>query len=77
MHAKLVKSDYHGAYMRGQSSLRKRAYMVCLEYLPVSSAKNHALVGVGGIVIHETENAVRVVNPNRDTKRTSVFRTGC
>jgi hypothetical protein len=35
----------------------------------VSGAKNPALVGVGGIVVHETENAFRVITKNDEAKR--------
>jgi RNase P/RNase MRP subunit p29 len=37
--------------------------------LSVSGAKNPALVGVGGIVVHETENAFRVITKNNEAKR--------
>ena len=63
MHAKLIKADFHGSIMTG-------AYPVLLPQCAranvcVSSAvrqsKNPCLVGLSGIVVHETENAFKVI----------------
>ncbi|KAI0031124.1 Rof/RNase P-like protein, partial [Vararia minispora EC-137] len=51
MHAKLVKADFHGAY------------------LTVRQSKNYALVGLAGIVIHETENTFRVITRKNQVKQ--------
>lgn len=72
MHAKLVKSDYHGAIVTGALP----SFCVCVRLLmsvPVTEAKNPSLLGISGIVIHETENAFRVVTKNNQTKRAGTF----
>ncbi|THH32140.1 hypothetical protein EUX98_g2055 [Antrodiella citrinella] len=43
MHAKLVKADFHGAF------------------ITVRQSKNPCLIGLSGIVAHETENAFKIV----------------
>jgi ribonuclease P protein subunit POP4 len=41
--------------------------------LLVAEAKNTALVGICGIVVHETENAFRIVTKQDQTRRESIF----
>lgn len=50
MHAKLVKADFHGAFMT------------------VRQSKNPCLVGLSGIVVHETENAFKIVTEKDQLK---------
>lgn len=60
MHPKLLKADFHGSIMTGRSVLS--APRKCVEcFSPVSQSKNPCIVGLSGIVIHETENAFKIV----------------
>jgi ribonuclease P protein subunit POP4 len=66
MHAKLVKADFHGSIMTGQSILSLRRVIILLivghdDRHTVRRSKNAALVGASGIVVQETENTFKVV----------------
>ncbi|TFK21488.1 hypothetical protein FA15DRAFT_758702 [Coprinopsis marcescibilis] len=50
MHPKLLKADFHGAF------------------LTVKKAKNPCLIGLEGIIIHETENAFKVITEKDQVK---------
>jgi len=62
MHAKLVKADFHGSILTGMHILSLYAHTLTrLSLLQVRQSKNPCLVGLSGIVIHETENAFKVI----------------
>ena len=66
MHAKLVKADFHGSIVTGTyTSLSKWSHVLCI---PVRQSKNPCLVGLSGIVVHETENAFKVVTKRDEMK---------
>lgn len=69
MQTKLVKADFHGSIVSGSFSFQS---VYCLRFtktpLVVRNAKNASLVGVGGIVIQETENTFKVVTPKNQLK---------
>ena len=69
MHPKLLKADFHGSIMTGLSLC---IFSIGLLTIPivVHKAKNPCLVGISGIVIHETENAFKVVTPQDKVKGT-------
>jgi ribonuclease P protein subunit POP4 len=73
MHAKLVKADFHGSLVTGilfiiKTGTDKLAYLPCI-VSTVKQSKNPCLVGLSGIVIHETENAFKVVTKKDKLKR--------
>lgn len=64
MHAKLVKADVHGAFIIGGSHYQELSlddWLTISSTVLVRQSKNPCLVGVSGIVIHETENTFKVV----------------
>jgi ribonuclease P protein subunit POP4 len=66
IHAKLVKADYHGCIITGASkhgdyNTRRISYSLSRT---VKRSKNPSLVGMSGIVIHETENTFKVITTN-------------
>jgi ribonuclease P protein subunit POP4 len=65
MHAKLVKADYHGALITGKLTVLPH---LSSHISSVSDAKNPSLIGCSGIIVHETENAFRVVTGKDETK---------
>lgn len=68
MHPKLVKADYHGSIMTGMCVM----HSICISLTSsptVRQSKNPCLVGLSGIVIHETENAFKVVTRKDQLKR--------
>lgn len=67
MHAKLVKADYHGSILTGE--LTKFCQLCLLNDQIVRQAKNPCLVGISGIVIHETENAFKLITKLNALKR--------
>lgn len=71
MHPKLVKADFHGSIMTGTSSYHHSLSMLTDPTLQVRQSKNPCLVGLSGIVIHETENAFKVVTQRNKVKRPS------
>jgi ribonuclease P protein subunit POP4 len=73
MHAKLVKADYHGSVVTGMLIVLNRTiqstnWLSCIVFI-VKQSKNPCLVGLSGIVIHETENAFKVVTKRDKLKR--------
>jgi len=84
MQAKLIKADFHGSIMTGQSfslsvcsTLRRDSERVCMGLALgfdcdddeiVRRSKNAALVGVSGIVVQETENTFKVVTRKNKSK---------
>ena len=72
MHAKLVKADFHGSIITGCSSVHMPGYSTHLQ-LSVRQSKNPSLIGLSGIIIHETENAFRIITQNDRVKRPSKF----
>ena len=69
MHPKLLKADFHGSIMTGSlfpSSVKIHPFSDTL--LTVVQSKNPCLVGLAGIVIHETENTFRVVTKDDEVK---------
>ena len=73
MQSKLIKADYNGSIMSGQFKrypFLEGYHIPNLELLAVARAKNPCLVGLSGIVIHETENAFRVVTEKNQIKGT-------
>lgn len=70
MHPKLVKADFHGSLLTGiqvQSSFAP--ILTCSVHFSVRQSKNPCLVGLSGIVIHETENAFKVITRKDQLKR--------
>ena len=61
MHPKLLKADFHGSIITGLCSLLPLFYPYSTLQFSVRQSKNPCLLGVSGIVIHETENAFKVV----------------
>ena len=59
MHPKLLKADFHGSIMTG-NHVRSFVF-VRFSHMPVSQSKNTSMVGISGIVIHETEGTFKVV----------------
>lgn len=70
MHAKLVKADFHGSIITGTLPLPPHSHFIYqLElFLIVRQSKNPCLVGLSGIVIHETENAFKVITKKDQLK---------
>ncbi|KAI0058790.1 RNase P/MRP, p29 subunit [Artomyces pyxidatus] len=70
MHTKLVKADFHGSIMTGALHVRPIDCLVSLRQFArsVRRSKNTALVGLSGIVVHESENAFRVVTQKNKLK---------
>jgi len=66
MHPKLLKADFHGSIMTG--TLRSRGSWWILTSDVVSQSKNPCIVGLSGIVIHETENVFKVVTKDNKLK---------
>ena len=70
MHTKLIKADFHGAIVTGVRALN--IYLPHLDTLPpvllVRQSKNPCLVGLSGIVIHETENSFKVITRKDEQK---------
>ncbi|KAL0581441.1 RNase P/RNase MRP complex subunit [Marasmius crinis-equi] len=60
MHAKLVKADFHGSIITGPPYIHVYLYS-SLRNTIVRQSKCPSLIGISGIVIHESENAIRVV----------------
>ena len=74
MHAKLVKSDFHGSFITGVSldiRVEPSHLLNCTSSIvpTVKQSKNPCLIGLSGIVIHETENAFKVVTKKDQLKR--------
>jgi hypothetical protein len=68
MQAKLVKADFHGAIITGKGDF------FCdflVNPVSVQQSKNLSLLSLSGIVIHETENAFKVVTQKDKVKRAS------
>lgn len=64
MHAKLVKADVHGAFVTGGSHYQELSLddrLTISSTVLVRKSKNPCLIGISGIVIHETENTVKIV----------------
>src|ERR1700722_3226354 len=68
MHAKLIKADFHGSIMTGTASALLSRIFKKIDPRVVHQSKNPCLVGLSGIVIHETENAFRVVTQKDQAK---------
>ena len=69
VHPKLLKADFHGSIMTGSlfsSSVKIHPFSNTL--LTVVRSKNPCLIGLSGIVIHETENTFRVVTKDDEVK---------
>jgi ribonuclease P protein subunit POP4 len=72
MHAKLVKADFHGSFITGMLTIRWNRLIIWFMAFNISTvkqSKNPCLVGLSGIVIHETENAFKVVTKKNQLKR--------
>lgn len=70
MHPKLVKADFHGSLLAGiQIQSLISHILTCFIYFLVRQSKNPCLVGLSGIVIHETENAFKVITRKDRLKR--------
>jgi ribonuclease P protein subunit POP4 len=70
MHPKLVKADFHGSLLTGiQVQLLFYQILTCSIYFLVRQGKNPCLVGLSGIVIHETENTFKVITRKDQLKR--------
>lgn len=70
MHPKLVKADFHGSLLTGIQVHSSFSYMLtCDIKFSVRQSKNPCLVGLSGIVIHETENAFKVITRKDQLKR--------
>ena len=73
IHTKLVKADFHGSIITGKrhlksSVIRLKIYVIHVMTL-VMQSKNACLVGLSGIVIHETENTFKLITANNKLKR--------
>lgn len=73
MHAKLVKADMHGAFITGAPAI-SLSYIYIPAYAEpsfsvVKESKNAALVGIAGIVAHESEGTFRIVTKKNAMKR--------
>lgn len=76
MHAKLIKADFHGAIVKGARALNIHCSLSHFDILPhiprsvllVRQSKNPCLVGLSGIVVHETENAFKVITRKDEQK---------
>ena len=76
MHAKLVKADFHGAIITGMDhtlSPGKFAQYIRWFMSSVKQSKNPCLVGLRGIVVHETENAFKIITRNDALKCASPY----
>ena len=71
MHPKLIKADFHGSIMTGQEDASLRQHRS--NFLTVVKSKNPCLVGLSGIVIHETENTFKVVTTKDKLKGDLIF----
>jgi ribonuclease P protein subunit POP4 len=70
MHAKLVKADFHGSILTGMQVLSLYAQILThLCPFQVRQSKNPCLVGLSGIMIHETENAFKVITRKDQLRR--------
>jgi ribonuclease P protein subunit POP4 len=68
MHPKLVKADYHGSIISGTHPVKhyrelNRSYIV-------KQSRNTSTIGLEGIVIHETENAFKIITGDDKLKST-------
>lgn len=76
MHTKLIKADFHGAIVTGVYALNLRYDLSHFDILPhiprsallVRQSKNPCLVGLSGIVVHETENSFKVITRKDEQK---------
>jgi ribonuclease P protein subunit POP4 len=71
MHPKLVKADFHGSIMTGMAHQTQLRNLPLTCSLTVRQSKNPCLVGLSGIVVHETENAFKIITPQDQFKRMS------
>ena len=71
MHPKLVKADFHGAIITGKHTpTLSTTKFPHLTFHIVAEAKNADLVGLSGIVVHETENTFKIVTKKNQFKST-------
>ena len=68
MHPKLLKADFHGSIMTGIYPLIIHQLGLTIFRITVSQSKNPCIVGISGIVIHETENAFKVITRENKVK---------
>ena len=75
MHAKLVKADLNGALLTGERGGYLARSPATDPYRHFSTlvrqSRNPCLVGLSGIVLHETENAFKLITRKNQLKRTS------
>lgn len=73
MHAKLIKADFQGAIITGAflPNFQPQTSPAHSDAIrdAVRQSKNPCLVGLSGIVVHETENAFKVVTERDHLKR--------
>jgi len=69
MHPKLVKADFHGSILTGTSISYHTFLRISDQNNSVKQSKCPSLVGLSGIVIHETENTFRIVTRDNKEKR--------
>jgi ribonuclease P protein subunit POP4 len=72
MHPKLLKADFHGSIMTGLYPLLLLFYAYSPLQFSVRQSKNPCLLGLSGIVIHETENAFKIVTKYDKLKGTDI-----
>ena len=74
MHAKLVKADLIGALLTGEREIYLARLLATDPYrhspTQVRQSQNPCLIGLSGIVLHETENAFKLITPKNWLKRT-------
>lgn len=68
MFPKLVKADFHGAIILGVYVARVLAFVMMRHNEIVCQSKNPCLVGISGIIIHETENAFKIITQSSAIK---------
>nr|GAT47422.1 predicted protein [Mycena chlorophos] len=75
VHPRLVKADFHGSIITGTSLHSSRDYV--LNASLVHQTKNSSILGMSGIVIHETEGTFKIVTKDDKLKilpkRNSIF----